>query len=491
MRISSNTIFDSNVSAMTQQQARLIQTQQQVATGRRILSPADDPVAATRSLEISHSDSINTQYGANGLAARHNTSLAETALQSVTSLLQDVKVAAISAGNGAINNSDRRTIATGLNERLQELIGLANTTDGAGSYLFSGFQSSTQPFVNVSGITLYAGDDGQRAMQVSAARQLASTDSGADIFMRIKNGNGTFATQSASANVGTGVIGMGGVTNAALLTGDSYTLAFATLLTQAGTPNAGTASISTATGSNPATHYNLTFTSATTFDVTDVSAVPALTVLAAQPYSSGAPITFNGISLNVQGTPASGDVFNIAPPIDNSYTVTNNRTGLPVAGMMAQPYVSGQQISFDGMQFDLQGSPAAGDQFSISPSVNVSIFKTLSDLIGTLNTPVAAGNVAQSTALTKGIDNALNGMDRTLNNVLNIRSSLGLRLQELDALQASGESMGVQLKQTLSQLQDVDYNKALSDLTQQQMTLQAAQKSFVKVTGLSLFDYLG
>ncbi|MDP1634649.1 MAG: flagellin, partial [Gallionellaceae bacterium] len=83
-----------------------------------------------------------------------------------------------------------------------------------------------------------------------------------------------------------------------------------------------------------------------------------------------------------------------------------------------------------------------------------------------------------------------NNLDNALDNVLNVRATLGLRLGEIDALQVAGENLGLQFKQTLSQLQDTDYNKAISDLTQQQATLQAAQQSFTKVSGLSLFNYM-
>ena len=71
-----------------------------------------------------------------------------------------------------------------------------------------------------------------------------------------------------------------------------------------------------------------------------------------------------------------------------------------------------------------------------------------------------------------------------------MRALLGTRLNELDALQSAGENIGLQYKQTLSQLQDVDYNKAISDLTQQKTSLEAAQKSFLAVSGLSLFNYM-
>jgi len=398
MRVSSNTLFDSNVAAMNQQQARLLQTQQQVSTGRKILTASDDPVAAARALDVSQSDAMNTQYASNRDSARHTLSLAESTLQSVTTLFQDVKTATINAGNGSLNDSDRRTMATNLSGRLEELVGLANTTDGVGNYLFSGFQSKTQPFVDTAAGMGYFGDDGQRNVQVSASRQLPSSNSGADLFMRIKNGNGTFVTQASPANTGSGVIRQGSVIDATALTGNSY---------------------------------SVTFTSATTFDVTNLSTVPASVVSA------------------------------------------------------GNAYVSGQAISFDGMQFDIQGAPVSGDSFTVSPSSNESVFNTISDLINALNAPVVGANLGNA------LNHGMNQMDRALDNVLTTRSSLGLRLNEIDALQVAGEDLGLQFQNTLSQLQDVDYNQAISDLVRQQTNLQAAQQTFSKVAGLSLFDYIG
>ena len=400
MRISSNTIFDSNVAALNQQQTRLLQTQQQIASGRRLLTASDDPVAATRALEISQADATNTQYASNRDSARNTLSLAESTLQAVTSLILDARDATIAAGNGSLNSSGRKAIATDMTARLQELTGLANSTDGLGNYLFSGFQSRTKPFVDTTAGMGFFGDDGQNLVQVAASRQMASSDSGADVFMRIKNGNGTFATQAAAPNTGTGVISSGSVTNpAALVAGNSYTVSF----------------------------------------------------------SVAAGVT--------------------------SYTVTGAPTALAPA-MAGIPYVSGQAISFDGMQIDIKGAPANGDSFTVAPSANESVFKTISDLIDALNAPVVGAN------LTNSLGHGLHQLDNALNNVLTTRATLGLRLNELDALQIAGENMGLQFKQTLSKLQDTDYNKAISDLTQQNMSLQAAQKSFVKATDLSLFNYI-
>ena len=413
MRISTSAIYDANVSMLNLQQAKLLHTQQQLASGRRMLTPADDPSASARALEVTQSDSTNTQYATNRYAAKHSTSLSDSILQSVTSLLQDVKTTAVQAGGGAMSSSDKQTLATELSSRLGELQALANSTDGIGNFLYSGFQGRTQPFANSAAGVQYMADDGQRMIQVSSSRQMAASDSGADIFMRIKNGNGTFIVQpdpssnAGAGNAGTGVVSQGIVTNPAALTGNNYQVIFTVVPGVGGLPDV------------------------TTYDVYNSTTAPA--------------------------------------PAGPALSTGN-------------AYVSGQAISFAGMQFDVSGAPANGDAFTISPSQNESIFKTISDLIAAMSTT--------SATFTNNLNKALNKLDRDLDNVLTVRGSLGSRLNELDALQTTGEDLGLNFKSTLSQLQDVDYNKGISDLNQQQLSLQAAQKSFKQVSDLSLFNYL-
>ena len=408
MRISTSSIYSANLNLLNQQQAQLLHTQQQIATQRRILTPADDPIASARALEISQSDASNSQYATNRNAVQHSVSLSESVLQSVTNLLQDVRTVAVNAGSGALTNSDKQTFATDLSGRLEELVTLANSTDGVGNYLFSGFQGRTQPFASTSAGVQYQTDDGQRMIQVSGSRQLAASDSGADIFMRVKDGNGTFNVEAAAANTGSGIVSLGATTNPALLTGNNYQVTF--------------------------------------------SVVAGVT----------------------------------------TYGVTNITPGalVPVPIAAGTPYVSGQVISFDGLQFDITGAPASGDVFTVAPSTNESIFKTISNLITALRTPNSLGGAVAAAEFTNSRNQALNSLDRGIDNVLTVRASLGTRLSELEALQSTGESIGEQYKQTLSQLQDLDFNKAISDLTQQKISLEAAQKSFLAVSELSLFNYM-
>ena len=402
MRISTNTIYEQGVNAILQQQEGLLKTQQQVSTGRRILTPADDPVAAARALDVTQAKLLNTQYTENSNHAKNSLSLAEGALQGVTALIQDVQTVAVYAGNPALNNNDRASLVIELRGKLDQLIGLANSSNETGEYLFSGYQGTTQPFSQTAAGVQYSGDQGQRLIQVSASRQIAGSDSGTDVFERIKNGNGVFVTTAAAANSGSGLINPGSVITPASLTGHNYQITF---------------------------------------------------------------------------TIAAGVT---------TYAVINTTTAAPLS--TGNPYTSGNTISFDGLQFEIQGNPASGDQFTVTPSTNQNLFKTLSDLITTIAAPV--GGAASSARLTNGLSSALLNLNHGLDNILGIRAAVGTRLQEIDTLQSAGEDLGLQYQQTLSQLQDVDYAKALSELTRQQIYLEAAQKSFVKITGLSLFDYI-
>jgi flagellar hook-associated protein 3 FlgL len=112
----------------------------------------------------------------------------------------------------------------------------------------------------------------------------------------------------------------------------------------------------------------------------------------------------------------------------------------------------------------------------------------MTDLLNTLRKP--AISAADKATLTNGLNTASDNLGAALDNVLSVRASVGARLKELDYLDSAGDDKNVQYASTLSTLQDLDMAKAISDFTQQQQTLDAAQKSFKAVSGLSLFNYI-
>ena len=417
MRISSKTIYDVGVGQISSLQSALARTQSQLSTGRKNLTAADDPIATARALEVTQSQGINTQLVTNRSNAKGMLSLELVALRSSGSIMQDIKTLTVSAGNGSMTRKDRESLAIELEGKLQDLLGQANSSDGVGGYVFSGYKSTTLPFTQTTTGAAYQGDQGQRSLQVGSTRTLPISDSGASVFENNATGNGTFVTGAAPANYdrgGSGIISGGSVKDATQLTGHQYQIDFQVVPATPGVPKA------------------------TTYTVTD-------------------------LTLN-QPVPAA-----------------------PVPAV-PQPYVSGQNITFDGLQFDIKGDPADLDNFSVAPSTKQSVFTTVTDLIAALRAP--GDNAAGQANLNNKLNQAHLNIDNAYDNMLSIESAVGSRLKELDYLDSSGDDLNLQYATTLSGLQDVDVVKAISLFTQQQTTLDAAQKSFKTMSGLSLFNYI-
>lgn len=182
MRVSTNMMFQTGANRIGDLNSAINKTMQQISTNRRVLTPADDAVAAARALDVSQSQAVNAQFATNRQNANSSLMLTDSTLSSVTSLLQDVKTSIVAAGNGGYSDADRASVATELSGRLDALLGLANATDGAGNYLFSGFQTTTQPFVKTAAGAQYQGDANNRKLQVDSSRQMEISASGQQIF---------------------------------------------------------------------------------------------------------------------------------------------------------------------------------------------------------------------------------------------------------------------------------------------------------------------
>jgi flagellar hook-associated protein 3 FlgL len=399
MRISSNSMYNFNVAMMNQLQSQLTQTQEQAASGTQLLNAATDPVAYAQTMLLKQTDAVTNQQAANITSATNTLSIAGNTMMSATNLLQSIRSNALTAEDGNLSNSARATMANTLNGQLQQLMGLANSTDGTGNYLFAGYHSGSAPFsINSSRTVVYSGDAGQQLVQANSTRQIAVNDNGQSVFMNILNGNGTFTTNAAAANTGGGVIDAGSVVGSPV-SKDSYSIAFSV-----------TAGVTT-------------------------------------------------------------------------YTVTDTTTSTTV-GTANQPYTSGQAISFGGMQVTISGVPANADTFTVAPSTNQSIFQTISNMVKVLSTPAVGASV------TNGITQGIRNIDNAISHFSNVEASQGLRLNELSMLQTASTNMDLQLKQNISTLADTNYTSTITALNQQQLALQAAQKSYAQVASLSMFTYL-
>lgn len=200
MRISSQQAFNLGVKGIQKNYAEMIRTQQQISSGNRILTPADDPVASVRLMQLEQQRSMLGQYKENLIAADNSLVQEESTLNSVNDIMQRIRVLAEEAGNGALSQSDRQSIAAELREREDELLGLMNTKNARGEYQFSGFQGKTQPFVRQGdGSFVYNGDEGQRKLQVASSLDIAISDNGKKIFQNVTNAARLDATYAQPA----------------------------------------------------------------------------------------------------------------------------------------------------------------------------------------------------------------------------------------------------------------------------------------------------
>lgn len=199
MRISSFQVFRQGVNSILDQQAQLYETQNQLSTGKRINSPSDDPISAARLIGLSESARTTEQYQENILTAQSRLELEEGALASVGDALLRVRELAVAGQNSTYGPDERNALALEVRQLAGEVLGLANRKQANGQFMFAGYQVQTVPFSETApGVFSYAGDAGQRMIQVGPARQIADGDSGQAVFMDIPDGGGGFESVFAT-----------------------------------------------------------------------------------------------------------------------------------------------------------------------------------------------------------------------------------------------------------------------------------------------------
>lgn len=192
MRISTSLMQQLGVNALLDQQSQLSKTQQQLASGKSILTPADNPSGAAQVLSLGNSIDAYNQYQSNADAATTSLTLENNALDSVVNVLQRAHDLAVQGLNGTQSALSRQGIATEVQQLRDQLVSLANTKDPSGQYIFGGFTTETAPVSVSGGGATYNGDGGQRAVQIGPDRQVLTGDPGSKIFMNVPaSGGGT------------------------------------------------------------------------------------------------------------------------------------------------------------------------------------------------------------------------------------------------------------------------------------------------------------
>lgn len=396
MRISSWTLFQNGINGVLDRQTELAKLQQQISSGKRIQSAADDPAGAAIRLDLDRGLADIAQWNRNAERLRSRLAREENALADVGNLITRVRELALTGANATQSDDSRKMLAAELDQLHAQLMELANTRDESGRYLFGGYQDGAAPFAEQGGNVVYRGDSGQRSLRIGPGRELTDTDPGGSVFMQARSGNGDFRV-ATGPNAGNAII-----TEAELRDRTSWV------------PD----------------DYTVSFDAAGNWTVTDSSAA----TIASGAYTAGEPIAFNGVELQFSGTPANGD------------------------------------------------------SFSISPSTGDDLFGVVQQLATAFKAPASAP--ADKAALQNLVFTTLEELDGHSSNVLGVRASVGSRLSATEDQTGINEAAGLELKQALSNVEDLDYAQAISEMQLKLAGLEAAQQAFLKIHGMNLFDYL-
>jgi flagellar hook-associated protein 3 FlgL len=170
-----------------------------------------------------------------------------------------------------------------------------------------------------------------------------------------------------------------------------------------------------------------------------------------------------------------------------NYSVLRMSDQRPIEGLVNIPFASGAPIQSQGLAFTINGNPVEGDRFVIETTRQQGLLDTVRRIATGLNEVDAVSQPDEFRGL---IDTTIEGLQNGLNNILEARAELGARLNTMDATRNLHEDVSLQLREVLSGIEDLDFAEAVSDLSYQSFILEAAQQSFVRINGLSLFNVL-
>jgi len=184
-RVSTKFMFQKGLEGMLTQQAKMGESQERIALGRRIVVPSDDPSGTAQVLNFKRAIATTEQYQVNLGRVENRLELEETVLASIGDSIPRVMELTVQGSSETYSADQRTFMAVEIQEILSGIVELANTRDSSGEYLFSGFKGTTKPFTVVAGAYTYNGDEGVREVRVSTDRMVADSDNGFDAFMDV------------------------------------------------------------------------------------------------------------------------------------------------------------------------------------------------------------------------------------------------------------------------------------------------------------------
>ncbi len=521
MRISTAQFYESSAANYQKNFANVVKSSEEASSLVRVNTAADDPVGASRLLQLGQQASMLDQYQANATTIKATLGATEAVMTSINNVLQRAKELAVGAGSGGYTDEDRQANASELGQIEEQLLSLMNSKDENGKYIFAGSKGDTVPFTrNSDGTYSYNGDQVTLDLTIGDTMSMATNSTGWDAFQQAINTSRSQVTMTAPpvddgrVNLSNGQVSSNVTYNNKFRSGEPYTVDFVSGTQLKITDSAGndvTAEASQGGAFDPASKTGQTVS----FRGVDLSLninlsagdVPG-TVLPGHSFTLAAkPDTFT--TTRSPGNPSSAQVTgnSITNPVDyhasfptgaavikftsatdfELYAAPLTSTSKPVStGTMA-----GNVATASGVSFTLTGAPGpgAGDQFNVAVNSHETqnILDTVSQLKTALNTPTNGNPAATQklrASLASGIANLASGSDQ-LSSAL---SSVGGRGQALDTQMDTNQSLVLANSQTQSAIRDSDPAAVMTRLTLQQTMLQASQLAFSKIAQLGLFN---
>ncbi|MCP5142207.1 MAG: flagellar hook-associated protein FlgL [Chromatiales bacterium] len=515
MRVSTADFYRTGLANMMNKQAEAMQTQTQLSSGKRFETAGQDPLAAATAQRLNARIAELAAQNGNIEQARTTLSMEETALNGVTDILNELREIALAANNPTMDSNTLAAQATLVENRLDDLLAIANSRDENGNYLFSGYSEATQAFSkDANGVVTFHGSQSQRNVAVGDGQTVGMADTGFAVFQNLRSGNGDFAIDANAGNTGTGTVKPGEVIDPSAWDGQSYEIQLASR-----TAIDASALTFTDNGTDDALGYQLeingtvvdTLAEGDTRTLDDIA-----TNITAQAGTTGVSAEVkDGVLYLVNDNPGAGPITiresitgatdatdavvgflggtlrnansSIETNIDaeaDAWLVMDSTGALVEAGT----YATGTAIEFAGITTAITGAPENGDRFTVEPSERQDLFATVKrfadSLAGGALTPT------QRAAMQSELNQVIEELDGGLAGIDVIRTDLGTRLSTLDRREDANSALDLQMRKVLSSVEDADIAELATRLSEQMLALQAAQQSFIRIQGLNLFDLL-
>ncbi|AZV25945.1 flagellar hook-associated protein 3 [Pseudomonas syringae] len=520
MRISTAQYYATQAAQYQRNYSKAVATANEASSLQRINTAADDPIGAGRLLKLGQQAAVLEQYQGNIDTTKSALTVQESTLNSITTALQRAKEIGLAANNGIATDADRKAYAAELGQIQQQVLGLMNSKDANGNYLFSGSKTDTAPYSqNPDGTYTYNGDQTQINLGIGDGLSVATNTTGWDAFQQTINTSRTQTTMTAPAVddgrvvLSSGTIGSSATYDAKFASGQPYTISFLSStqlkITDAlGNDVTAEASkngvISNSNGENQAVSFrgvdlklNINLKSGDNADAViaghsfQLSATPDSFTAARSPGNpstaviTGSNVT-NQAAYNAAFPSGGGAVlkFTSATAFD-LYAAPVTADSKPVSSGT----VVGGNATAAGVTFALGGTPAAGDQFSIQSNNHQTqnVLDTLGQMVTALNGQIDADPVTKQ-KFQGAMESALGNLDSASNQIGAAVTSIGARGQSLDDQTTTNQSLVQANTMTQGTIRDSDPAEVMTRLTLQQTMLQASQLAFSKISQLGLFN---